>query len=108
MCLCVYVAECMHMCITFCVLQNPQTFLLLFQLLRSTSRMTTVVTVHHLFFQMLPGQMEVGGNGHYVLGGSPHPNPANKNKMKTIVPCLMASDEMRRGSLLFMHTLTSG
>lgn len=32
------------------------------------------------------------------LGALPTPNPANKNKMKTIMSCPLASDEMRRGS----------
>lgn len=63
--------------------------------------MTTVVTVLHQFCQMLSlGQKDMGTNGCPVLGALFVPNPANKNKMKTIMPCPLASDEMRRGSLL--------
>lgn len=42
-------------------------------------------------------QMEI-----LFLGALFTPNPANKHKMKTIMPCPLASDERRLSSLLFL------
>lgn len=72
---------------------------------RSSLHMTPVVAEQQtlLLSNVIRRQKEVGTGGSHILGLLfTNPNPANKNKMKTIMPCPLASDEMRRGSLLFL------
>lgn len=60
--------------------------------------MTPVVTKQQtlLLSNVIRGQKEVGTEGSHILKVLlTNPNPAYKNKMKTIMPCPLASDEMR-------------